>query len=171
MKVCQASISEKGTIDGKAGNQSGRELNESTLKTLNWQYALRFKNPTLRTALAFIIKVAVNNKNIGYSQKSRNTIWTMAKKYMAVGKIAEKCNCDCSSLVSVCVLLAYYSAFQKWLFVPGKNLPSTRSLRKTLMDTGVFEVYSLPRLSNLEVGDILLNEGKHTCVVTEVDHD
>lgn len=168
MKICQASISEKGTIDGKAGDQTGKELNESTLKTVNWDYALRFKNKDLRLALVIIMRAAVNNDNIGYSQKSRNTLWTKAKKYMSLGKIAEKCNCDCSSLVSVCVLMAYYAIYKKWLFVPGKNLPTTRSLRKTLMSTGIFEEIKLPRLAHLEVGDILLNEGKHVCVVSKI---
>lgn len=169
MLICQASISENGTVNGKAGDQTTRELNESTLKKRDWQYAIRFKNKNLRSALVKIIRAAVNNNNIGYSQKSRNTLWTKAKKYMSLGKITEKCNCDCSSLVTVCVLMTYYSVFKEWLFVPGRNLPTTRSLRKTLMSTGMFEEIKLPRLANLKVGDILINEGKHTCVVTKLD--
>lgn len=172
MLILQASISENGTVNGKAGDQTKKEVNESKLKTMNWDYALRFKKELLAESLVKIARAAVFNENIGYSQgtkTNRNSLWVEAKKGPGIKFITKPCNCDCSSLVSVCVNLAYYSAYKKWLLKLEPNCPTTKTLRKRLMETGMFEEIKLPRLANLKPGDILLNEGKHTCIVETID--
>lgn len=64
--------------------------------TKGW-YVLVPKSVDVALKMAAAMKQACNNKNIGYSQSDRYSIL----KYGT--KATVKCNCDCSSLIRVCV--------------------------------------------------------------------
>lgn len=64
--------------------------------TKGW-YVLVPKSADVALKMAAAMKQACNNKNIGYSQSDRYSIL----KYGT--KATVKCNCDCSSLIRVCV--------------------------------------------------------------------
>ena len=168
MKIAQASISELGTIAGRAGNQNKRELNIRTYCG-SCQYAIRFKNPDVAENLVQIAINCVMNTNIGYSQLNRNSLWKYARKHLCISRIVEKCDCDCSSMVSVCINLAWYSIHRCWL--PNYNIDTnactTRNMRQKLLNTGQFEIIPRPRKADLLEGDIVLNEGKHVAIIVE----
>lgn len=167
MKIAQASISELGKIDGRAGNQNGRELNIAKMHT-KWNTIIRFKDDEIASNLSKIMIAAVNNMHIGYSQYKRNTIWKYAKKHLSMSRISEDCCCDCSSLVSVAVNLAWYSIYRAWL--PNYNIDAnactTSNITSKLLNTGQFDVFPFQK-DNVQIGDIVLKEGKHVAVVVE----
>lgn len=166
MNIAQASISELGTIDGKNGNQTGKELNIAKLKAGKWNKIIRPKNRTLAEYISKIAQAGVKNKHIGYSQFKRNSLWKEAKRIKSLGGITKNCACDCSSFVSVVVNLAYYALFMKWLpnYSIDFNACTTKNLAKKLEQTKEFEVLDF-NLKDCKQGDIVLAEGKHTAIV------
>ena len=169
MVIAQASINENGKITGgKLGNQNGKELNIKCVKKNNFKYILRFVNPQVQNNLALIAWIGAQNEHIGYDQTYRNTLWREAKKELSIGKIKVDCGCDCSSFVTVCAQLAYYSIFKEWL--PGVdmsgNLPTTSNMIKKLRNTGRIVCYE--KKEKVLPGDILVTPGKHTAIVVDV---
>lgn len=167
MKLVQASIAENGTINGLAGDQNTREVNISKFYG-KWDFIIRFKDKELADNLATIAIAIANNNYIGYGQFKRNTLWKYAKKYCCIRDIKTKCCCDCSSLVSVGVNLAYYAKYKKWL--PNYNIDvnacTTANMIGKLTRTDMFEVMPFNK-NNLKRGDIVLRVGKHTAIIIE----
>lgn len=173
VKIAQASINEKGKITGgKFGNQNGKELNIIKLQKNNFKYTLRCCNPLVASVIAAVAELGVKNKHIGYGQAYRNSIWKQIKKMDVphVAYIKEDCECDCSSFVSTCVLLAWYFIFGEWLQLGQEaNLPCTSNMINRFKSTGKFVCLQKTKLEDLKKGDILLNPGKHTVVVVSVN--
>lgn len=147
---------------GEAGNQNGRELRTQSwyLNTKGW-VVLRPKDPEIADKIAYDAKAAANNMNIGYDQSQRNTLYACAEKVdFDCAKINTLCECDCSSLVRVC--LAYAG-----IRVSNFN---TASEVNTLMKTGKFDKFTdakyTEQSSYLKAGDILVTKVKgHTAIV------
>ena len=103
-KYCVAArIDERGrAVGGRAGDQSGSELNCHTLAgTGAWTYILR---PPAKARERMIKEAyaAAKNNHIGYDQNQRTTLFTQAKaKKWDIAKITVDCECDCSSLIAV----------------------------------------------------------------------
>lgn len=167
IRIGHASKDEHGkTTGGAAGDQTGRELRIQNFYANGWKLVLRAKDPAVAEKLARACEDACSNENIGYDQSGRNTLNTEAK---AVGydlsKITAKCECDCSSLMAVCVRATlerdYYTG----------NAPTTRTLEKVLLGTGAFEALTdgryLDQPGELRRGDILLKPGYHTAAVLD----
>lgn len=167
VRIGHASIDENGKIyGGKVGDQTGKEVCIRNWYNKGWEFVARAKDPAVAEKLAAAMEAACANPNIGYDQLARNTLMTQAK---AVGydlsKIATPCECDCSSLVSVCVRAAvgrnYYTG----------NAPTTRTLKKTLTSLGGFEILTdskyLAGTDYLRRGDILCKAGSHTVMVLD----
>lgn len=103
-KYCVAArIDERGrAVGGRAGDQSGSELNIHTLAgTGAWTYILRppakAKERMVKEAYA-----AAKNNHIGYDQNQRTTLFTQAKaKNWDLSKITVYCETDCSALIAV----------------------------------------------------------------------
>ena len=97
-----ARISENNTVTGKAGDQSGKELNVHTLASSgSWTYILRPPAKVVETMVKQAYNAAKNDK-IGYDQNQRTTLYTQAKaKKWDLSKITTACECDCSSLIAV----------------------------------------------------------------------
>ena len=106
--VGSARIDENGNLkNGKAGDQTDGEVSTQNYYThkKGW-YVMRAKSVTHANALAVAMKQACDNNKIGYDQNERNGVITQLKKYGSLSKIATNTECDCSSLVRACIMLA-----------------------------------------------------------------
>ena len=139
---------------GKAGDQTGQEV--STQKFYNhskgWN-VLRAKDNKVAEKLAEAMKIASDNKNIGYDQSERYGII----KHGINTKV--KTECDCSSLVRACIIYA-----------SGKDVGdfNTSNERSVILKSGLFkDVGSYKQGDTLYNGDILVTRTKgHTVIVT-----
>lgn len=123
-------------------------------------YVLRAKDAAAREKIALAMERACANNNIGYSQPTRNTLYSDVKPYgFDPAKTTKKVNTDCSALVRVCVNFAGIAAGD---FI-------TSSEVRVLMATGAFELFTddahCKRDDYLLRGDILVTRTKgHTAV-------
>ena len=164
--VGHASASEYGTIDGKDGDQTKREVRLDKWYKGGWHYVLRPKTKALAEKSAQACEAACNNNNIGYSQYRRNTLYTEALQVgMDLSKIKNPCCCDCSSLQHVCAIaggarLSY-----------GSNGLTTSTMVKAFVASGNYEKMSATKYLTsdkyLMRGDILVKEGSHTLMILE----
>ena len=110
--------------------------------------------------IAKTMEQACANDKIGYDQYQRTTLYVQAKaNNWDLSRITTACECDCSSLVAVCVNAAGISV--------SKDI-YTGNEKAVLSGTGKFDVYTssqyTARDSYLKRGDILLGNG-HTAIV------
>ena len=148
--------------DGKPGDQkqttvddySGEvKLQNFYMNKKGWNI-LRFKKVQYAICAAKLMKIACNNKHIGYSQSDR---YGIIKKGIDT---REDVNCDCSSLVR--------EVFQE---ATGKAISdfSTEDEVKVLQKTGLFfPTITYKAGTTLYDGDILVTRTKgHTAIVVE----
>lgn len=156
-----ARIAENGTIHGEPGDQTGREVCIHEWYDDEWTHLLRPLYNADAEDIATNMEKACKNDYIGYSQKNRTTLYKKAVYYgYDISKIESPCDCDCSSLVAVCLLMS------------GINVSPniyTGNMVRAILDTERFSVEItdnyLRKPDNLKRGDILVSEGNHTCVV------
>lgn len=108
VKIGHASISEKGTISGKAGDQTGKEV-----FTRNWYkhskgwVTLEFIDPKMGEYAAEAMEMACANPDIGYNQYENQTLWNDVKPSgWNPSRTTKKVNTDCARLIRVCVQYA-----------------------------------------------------------------
>lgn len=163
VKVGSARIDENGkATGGKAGDQTGKEVSTQDwyLHSKGW-VVLRAKNPEVAEKIARDMEYACNNSKIGYDQNQRDTLYNAAKPYgFDCSKVTTACECDCSSLVRVCVNYA------------GVKLGSIRTTNEAtaLVNTGEFTKLTDSKYTTksdyLQRGDILVTKTQgHTVVV------
>lgn len=147
---------------GEPGNQTGKELRiQPWYKSAKGWLVFRPKSEEVAQKLVYDMKAACNNPNIGYDQKQRNTLYNAAKSVgFDCAKVSEPCECDCSSLVRVC--LAYAG-------MPIKDF-STASEPSRLIASGQFDELDEPEYTEsskrLKAGDVLCTAIKgHTAIV------
>ena len=159
--IGHASIDENGKIrNGAAGDQTEGEVCTRSWYNASWKSVIRPKDSKIAEKIAKTMEKACSNNKIGYDQYQRTTLYTAAK---AVGwdlsKITTPCECDCSSLVAVCVNAAGVTV--------SKDI-YTGNEREALVATGKFEVLTgsayTGSSARLKRGDILLSSG-HTAIV------
>lgn len=147
---------------GQPGNQTGKELRIQPwyLNKKGWR-VFRPKSAEVAQKLVYDMKAACENSNIGYDQSQRNTLYNASKPYgFDCAQVDTPCECDCSSLVRVCVL---YSGIKV-------NDFNTASEPTRLLNTGEFyemvgEEYT-DSYKKLKAGDILCTKVKgHTAIV------
>lgn len=164
--IGHARIDENGkTHGGKAGDQAS-ELCTRNWYNGSWHTVLRHKDPDKAEKSAQACEAACANPNIGYDQYQRNTLRTQAKAAgWDLSKIKVSCECDCSSLQTVCEECA-------GIEIPysGTNAPTTRSMVKAFTSTGELEALTDKKYlisdEYLERGDILVKNG-HTVRVLQ----
>lgn len=168
VKIGHASISENGTIRGKAGDQNGKEV-----FTRNWYkhskgwVLIRCKDERMRPYIAEAMEKACANDDIGYDQIENQTLWNNIKdKGFDPSKTTKAVETDCARLVRVCCQYACEKVGN------GKTIPDfyTASEAATLKKTGLFEVLTASKYTTqddyLTRGDILCTKTKgHTAVV------
>lgn len=161
VKIGHASIDEnKKAHGGKAGDQTGKEVFTRSWYSHPWAYVIRAKDSKARERIAKAMEQACANNNIGYDQYQRTTLFALAKeKAWDISKVAKKCECDCSSLVAVCVNAAGISV--------SKDI-YTGNQKSALANTGKFNIYTDVKYTKSDAylmrGDILLGNG-HTAIV------
>lgn len=164
VKIGHAASDENGKYsNGKAGDQTDREVYIRTWYNRPWNKVVRPKNTGVALKIARTCVDACNNNNIGYDQLQRTTLYTQALKAdFDLAKIATKCECDCSSLVAVCVNAAGIKVSADIY---------TGNMVAALKNTGAFDVLTdskyLTGSAFLKVGDILVYEGHHTAIVVD----
>lgn len=159
LMVGSARIDENGNIaGGKAGDQTGKEVSTQPyyMHKKGW-ILLRPKDAKVANALAFAMQEACANGNIGYDQNERLNVLPLLKKYGTLGKIAEPCECDCSSLVRACCIQTGFD--------PGNF--NTSSETSALGATGRFTNMGAVNANTvIYAGDVLVTQTKgHTVIV------
>lgn len=180
--IAHSSIDERGKISGgQAGDQTTREICIRTWYDKPFTQVLRIENNEVREQFANNMIDCANNDNIGYDQNQRNTVLTEAEKVgFDFSRIAVKCESDCSSLVTACVLGAIYKVLGQEAYLQAKsvlvvsgNCATTSSLKQRLQKVSCFNVsiYTekeyVRSVSNAIYGDIYNKPGSH--VVCYVD--
>ena len=170
IKIGHAAKDERNKYNsGSAGDQTKQEVHIREWYNRPWNVIIRFKDPAIAEKIAYAMERACNNDKIGYDQYQRNTL---LKKARAVGydpgKVTEKCECDCSSLVSVCCM---YAGIPESTLYKGGNSATTRTLKSWLNATGLVELLTASKYRTKDIylkrGDILLYEGHHVAVALE----
>lgn len=162
--IGNARISEFGTVNGKRGDQTGKEVMTQPFSTGGkWEYCIRPKSVTVAKKIATAMKQACANNNIGYSQTDRTSLSAAAAKVNYDLSKVGKCNCDCSALVAVCVNAAGIHV-SPYMYT-GNELALLKQTGKFTVITGADQC---KRGKKLRAGDILLRKG-HTAIVTSGD--
>ena len=162
VKYCYASISEKGTVNGKKGDQTGKEVKLANEYDFEQKYVFRMKNAQKRLKLASAMRRATKNDNIGYGQKYRASLYNNCrdagwKKAYDKIKTAGKCNVDCSALVSTCI----NAAFGKFYIPCVTTYGMINFLKKSEKE---FKEYNYKKGMTVKKGDIIIKNG-HVVVV------
>lgn len=161
IKFCYASISENGTVNGSAGDQSGREVRIRDEYNFKQNWVIRCKNKRKRLRIASAARRFANNDNIGYSQKSRLGLSKECERLgWKISKISKvkRCNTDCSAMACAAVNCSFNDKF-----VP-PNL-TTVTLPDWFSEWDKFEVIKKSNLKGfrLKKGDIVGKTGH--CVI------
>lgn len=150
---------------GQAGNQNGREISTQNwyLHAKGWR-VLRAKDSGVGQRLAIAMRAACENKNIGYNQWRRNTLYDAAAVWgFDISRVNMPVETDCSALVRTCI--AYAAGIT--------TLPSslrTGNMCSLILATGQFEELSGKEYTTkpdyLKAGDILCTKTSgHTVIV------
>ena len=159
--IGHASIDENKNIKGgAAGDQTAKEVCTRTWYSKPWTSVIRPKDSANAEKIAKAMEQACANNKIGYDQNQRTTLYTQAKAAnWDLSKIATACECDCSSLVAVCVNAAGITV--------SKDI-YTGNEKTALANTGAFTVLTdskyISKADYLKRGDILMGAG-HTAIV------
>lgn len=145
---------------GEPGDQTGKELRiQPWYQNKKGWRVFRPKSSEVAAMLVYDMTVACESPFIGYDQKQRNTLYQAAKSVgFDCAKVTDYCECDCSSLVRVC--LAYAG-------IKTDNF-NTASEPNVLLKTGEFEEVTEHTDSPdwLTAGSILVTAVKgHTAIV------
>jgi hypothetical protein len=161
VKIGHASLDEnRKARGGAAGDQTKKEVCIINWYNKPWTTVIRPKDSKVAEKIAFAMEQACANDKIGYDQTQRTTLYAQAKAHnWDLSKITTACECDCSSLVAVCVNAAGISV--------SKDI-YTGNQMAALKATGKFDVYTDAKYvggsSYLKRGDVLLGTG-HTAIV------
>lgn len=168
--IGHASIGELGAKNNVAGDSTGKEVCTRGWYDGGWHTVLRCKDSQKAEIMAQACEKACANANVGYDQNQRNTLRAQAKAAKWDLSKVGKCECDCSSLVTVCAECANID-------IPynGSNAPTTSTMVKEFTSTGEFEEpltdsKYLTSDKYLRRGDILVKKG-HTVMVLEDGSD
>lgn len=152
--------------NGKAGDQTGKEVCVRNWFNRPWNVILICKDPVMREKIAAAMQAACENNLIGYDQNQRNSLLTYSRPVgYNPALVNTKCECDCSSLVSICCM---YAGISESVLFKSNNCCTTSTLRKALVGTGLFEEHVESKYINSEDylprGAILLYECHHVAV-------
>lgn len=104
-----AHIDERGkATGGKAGDQTGKEVSTQPWykHSKGWR-VLRCIDPVAAIKIGDAMEAACANRCIGYDQGERLTLYNASKPYgFDPSQVTKNVECDCSSLVRVCVAYA-----------------------------------------------------------------
>lgn len=160
VRIGHASISEKGTVNGTKGDQTGKEVCIRPWYSKPWDYMALHPDAIVREKHASAIEAACANNNIGYGQGDRNTLNTLAKTVGYDLSRVGKCNCDCSSLQHVAAVASGASGVTY-----GNNGWTTTTMKSALQKAGYKIITDRGYLADKEYcvrGAIYVKAGSHT---------
>ena len=169
VRIAHSSIDERGKASGgAAGDQTGKEVCIRNWYSKPWEECLIPINADIGARVSNAMVAICNNNNIGYDQGDRNSL---KKQAVAVNwdfsRITVKCECDCSSAISVAV----ESCGAKVPYSSG-NAPTTRTIADALVKSGYYKRSTdkkyLTTSDYLGKGYILNKKGSH--VVCAIDN-
>lgn len=166
VKIGHASIDENGKAkNGKAGDQTGREVCIRDWYAKNWDAVLRPKKKAVAEASAKACEAGAYNSHFGYDQNQRNTGHTEAKKVgYDLSKVKVDCETDCSAYMTLCAIAGGVKKLEYTY-----NAPTTTTMISEFTKTGEYECLTDKKytLSSdyLKRGDILVKAGSHTVMV------
>lgn len=147
--IGNASISENGTIRGKAGDQTGKEVTtRKWYKHSKGWYALECLVPGMAEYIAEAMEKACANPDIGYNQYENGTLWDDVKAHgFDPSKTTKKVNTDCARLVRVCI---QYACVKMGLDI---IIPDfyTATMANVLVKTGLFKKLSDPKYTTQDL--------------------
>ena len=163
--IGHASISENRTINGAAGDSTGKEVCKRSWYSKPWTYLLRPKTAAIANGMVKACMAGCDNDNIGYSQATRNTAHSEAKKVgYDLSRISTKCNTDCSAFMTLCAIAAGVTELEY-----SGNAPTTSTMKDAFIRTGKFVLITdtavLSSDKYLRKGDVLVKPGSHTVMV------
>lgn len=168
IKIGHASADEnRNSHSGTAGDQTGGEVCTRQWYSSPWDLVLRCTDSGKAEKMAKACEAACVNNKIGYDQYQRNTLLTQAKACnWDLSKVSVACECDCSSLMTVCAQCAGIDV----PYVSG-NAPYTGNMKAQFLKTGQFEALTASKYmtsdSFLKRGDILVRTSGHTAMALE----
>ena len=146
VKIGHASISEKGTITGQAGDQNGKEV-----FTRNWYkhskgwVTLIPTDPAMLESTAVAMEHACANDDIGYDQSENRTLWNNVKPYgYDPAKTTKKVETDCAELAALCAQFALVSTGKSVVVADSY----TANLADNLVKTGYFRKLTEDKYTN-----------------------
>jgi hypothetical protein len=164
VRIGHASISERGTIDGNKGDTTQKEVCTTTLNLTGWgcHTVLRPNSTALAEASARICEAICANDNVGYSQYTRNTLFTVYQNGGLAGiNSSNKCNTDCSAFMTFCAV-AGGARFPYWR---NGNAPVVSTMKNWFTQYGDYTALTdqnhRTNAAYLRRGDVLLKTG-HT---------
>lgn len=170
IRIGQASCGESGITEQKPGDQTGRELNFDEWYHGTWLAVLRCCDERQAERAARACEAAIRNKNIGYCQSHRNTLFDAAKRAgWDMAAISERVETDCSALMFCCMAAAGIREMEE-IYNAHRNSCTTYCMMYDWPKTGKFE-----RLTDIEYvrsqaflrrGDVLVSSG-HAVMVLE----
>lgn len=170
---CAAHISERGTVTGKAGDQTGREVSVTPYSNYSpggYNCVMRYYGDKALKVRNRIVMAAIRlakNPRIGYSQPTRNTLYEqMQDLEWSVNKCkkVQACNTDCSAFVGVVINVALVPL---GLYSPIPDDIWTGNESRYLLARGFDYVTRGVNLNTgvgLLPGDILINFENHTTI-------
>lgn len=168
--IVHASINENKQIkNGKAGDQTGKEVCTREWYSKPWAYVLRPKDPKIaERAVQAALSLAKSNK-VGYDQNQRNTLYNELKKHNFDVNAISPCETDCSAFVTACYIVAGVSQLNYT-----SNAPTTSTMVKAFLSTGYFETLTDANYLKVDMflkrGDVLVKPGAHTVMVAKVSN-
>ena len=170
IRIGQASCGESGIAEQKPGDQTGRELNFAEWYHGTWLAVLRCCDERQAERAARACEAAVRNKNIGYCQSHRNTLFDAAKRAgWDMAAISERVETDCSALMFCCMAAAGIREMEE-IYNAHRNSCTTYCMMHDWPKPGHFELLPggkyLCSDEYLRRGDILVSSG-HTVMVLE----
>lgn len=160
VRIGHASISEKGTINGAKGDQTGGEVCVRSWYSKPWDYVAIHPDAAVREKHAKAVEAACANNNIGYGQSDRNTLNALAKAAGYDLSRIGKCNCDCSSLQNVAAVASGASGATY-----GSNGWTTSTMKAALQKAGYRIITDSTYLSSAAYcvrGAIYVKASSHT---------
>lgn len=163
VKIGSARSDERGkATGGKAGDQTGKEVSTQNwyLHSKGWR-VFRPKSARAGALAADDMRWACANKNIGYDQGQRLTLYNVAKPLkFDCAEVRTPCETDCSALVRVCYAYA-------GVMLPNFN---TSTEANVLLRSGAFVELTGAKYTkspdHLRRGDVLVTKTKgHTVIV------
>ncbi len=168
--IVHASIDENKKVrGGQLGDQTGKEVCIRDWYSKPWTYMLRCKDKNIAVKAKNIAARLANNPNLGYDQSNRNSLYMSLQRNNFIPEAIGPCETDCSAFVTACYIAAGISTLNYT-----SNAPTTSTMLKTFVNTGMFDVFVDDKYTKVDAllmsGDILLRPGSHVVMVNAVSN-